>query len=124
MTVNFSVLKGKTLYAVKGLLEGSDEVIFKCTDGSSYRMLHHQDCCETVSIVDVVGDVSDLLGEEILSAEEVSGETPSGYFHSYEPESYTWTFYTLATRLGYVDIRWLGESNGYYSEEVNFEQIN
>lgn len=115
--VNVDVLKGKVL---KEIRNNGDELVFKTADGEIYRMYHEQDCCESVSLEDVVGDLDDLVGSEILIAEEVDGETPVDYKFDYEPESYTWTFYKFATRKGYVDLRWLGSSNGYYSESVSF----
>lgn len=98
----------------------SGKLNFVMEDGTRYYFYHNQDCCESVGIEDIVGDLADLVGEPILLAEESSGETPSDYSFKYEPESYTWTFYKFATRKGYVDVRWLGESNGYYSESVDF----
>lgn len=100
----------------------NDEIKFECNEGT-YVMYHDQDCCESVGIEDVCGDWNDLVGEPILLAEESTGETPSGYEFEYEPESYTWTFYKFATRKGYVDVRWLGESNGCYSERVSLTFI-
>lgn len=115
---NISELKGKTITKIVGLEEESYEVNFKCSDGSCYTMYHEQDCCETVIIEDVCGNVEDLIGAEILMAEDISNEcdleAPEDCY------SYTWTWYKLATRKGYVTIRWFGESNGYYSEEVDF----
>jgi hypothetical protein len=116
---NVDVLKGKTLSKVSGTV-GSGEITFVTADGDTYRMYHEQDCCESVSVEDIVGDLQDLVGSEILVAEEVDGESPSD-FEAYE--SHTWTFYKFATHKGYVDIRWLGSSNGYYSESVSFVKV-
>ena len=94
------------------------EMVFK-NDTELFRFYHYQDCCESVYIESIVGDLSDLEGEPLLIAEEVSGEAPvlDGYHECVE-----WTFYKFATRKGYVDVRWMGESNGYYSTGVNIEQ--
>jgi hypothetical protein len=116
--VEFSELKGKVVTKVEGA-EGNSQLNFYTNDGYKYSMYHEQDCCESVYVESIVGDLEDLVGEEILVAEESSGDTPAD--SKAEPyESYTWTFYKLASRKGYVDIRWLGESNSYYSESVSF----
>jgi hypothetical protein len=96
----------------------SDTISLKCADGI-FTFYHEQDCCENVEIESIVGDLQDLVGEPILLAEESAGSTPSGYEFAYEPESFKWTFYKFATRKGYVDVRWLGTSSGYYSESVS-----
>ena len=118
--VEFSELKSKVVTKVDGS-EGDYELVFYTEDGYRYSMYHEQECCESVSIESIVGDLNDLVGEEILVAEEsTSSENPEGAEVSAEyQESFTWTFYKLASRKGYVDIRWYGESNGYYSESVS-----
>ena len=110
-------LLGKTL--AKITQNGDDELYFTTTDGTTYKMFHYQDCCESVYIEDIIGDLDDLVGSPLLMAEEVteSGET------SHWGDSSTWTFYKFATAKGYVTVRWYGESNGYYSESVDFVEV-
>ena len=106
---------GKTFVQVTGSVDG-DEMLFETADGERFMFAHQQDCCETVRINDIVGDLQDLVGEPLLISEEVKGATEPDEEHY---ESYSYTFYKFATRKGYVDVRWLGESNGYYSEGVD-----
>lgn len=116
-----SVLLGKTLKSVEVV---ADEILFSTNCGEVYKMYHDQDCCESVTIEDICGDLQDLVGESILLAEEVtSNNNPVGISKEWQ-DSFTWTFYKFATRKGYVDIRWYGESNGYYSESVSFRKYN
>lgn len=120
--IEFEDLLGKTLTSVTGDA-GDDEVVFVTDDGTVYKLYHAQDCCESVSINDICGDLQDLVGSPITLAEEaVSDENPNDVVKKYQ-ESFTWTFYKLATIKGYVDIRWYGESNGYYSESVSFGKV-
>jgi hypothetical protein len=110
---------GKTFAVVTG--KRGDEVMrFIAEDGTGFRFFHDSDCCETVSIEDVVGDLSDLVGHPFVEARETSSKD---YPAPKDAESYTWTFYRFATVRGTVTVRWLGTSNGYYSERVNMEAI-
>lgn len=120
--VKFSDLVGKTLISVNNV-DGL-EIIFTANDGSVYKMYHEQDCCENVSIDDVCGNLDDLVGSPILQAEEsVSTENPKDVKIPEYQDSFTWTFYRLATIKGSVVIRWYGGSNGYYSESVDFVKM-
>lgn len=117
--MEFKELVGKTMAAV---VNQDDVVVFTDTEGKTYRLFHREDCCESVRVEDVCGDLADLVGEPLLQADEsTSSEDPEGCKpESQYRESFTWTFYRLATIKGSVVIRWLGESNGYYSESVDF----
>jgi hypothetical protein len=122
--MNFNEMVGKTLTAIE-VSEDKSEIKFATSEGELYKMYHEQDCCESVYVEDIIGDLNDLIGSPLTMAEESSNiEThPEGYTFEWQPESFTWTFYKLATVKGYVTIRWLGESNGYYSESVDFVLI-
>lgn len=117
---NFNDLLGKTLRSADNV--NGEELIFTLDDGTQCKLYHDQNCCENVSIEDINGDLNDLVGVPLLMAEEASsGENPPGVpVPEYQHDSFTWTFYKLATIKGYVTIRWYGESNGYYSESVDF----
>jgi len=136
METGIEKLLGKTLTAVVKN-KANDEIIFTVDDGTEYKMYHRPDCCEQVSIEDINGDLNYLVGSPILVAEENTSNnyTPEqlskrekekeekGDDYWGFTESFTWTFYKLATIKGYVDIRWYGESNGYYSESVDFVEV-
>lgn len=121
--MTFSSLVGKTLKSITGAEVGSDRIIFETNDNMKFKMFHDQDCCESVLVEDICGDIQDLIDSPILIAsEDTSTINPVGVDIKHQ-ESFTWTFYNIATKNGHVTIRWYGESNGYYSESVDFEEM-
>jgi hypothetical protein len=119
---------------------GSDELLFVFDNNDVICFNHVQDCCESVYIESITGDLLDLLNSPLTICRSVSSDKSNlDVFNSFLIEndiksgdlinedadsSETWTFYTFATINGYVDVRWYGTSNGYYSESVSCQSIN
>ncbi len=108
-----SACVGKTVASVTGLEDASENAEFLFTDGYTLQMFHCEDCCESVAITQVDGDADDLIGEPLVMCEVVGSDDAPAPEHA---ESFTWTFVKFGTTKGYVTVRWLGESNGYYGE--------
>jgi hypothetical protein len=119
---SLKVLIGKTMRSVEK--SAADRLVFTADDGREFVFFHSQDCCESVDIHDINGELSDLVGAPITQAdEEISEKVPADVTLDYAPESWTWTFYKFATNRGAVTVRWYGHSNGYYSESVSFAEV-
>lgn len=116
--MDINVLVGMTIRKVD---KTDAEIVFSCHGRRRFKMYHSQDCCESVWIEDICGDLNDLCHSPVITATEQSNrDNPR---EEYE-ESCTWTFYKIDTVKGGVTIRWYGTSNGYYSEGVDFEEID
>ncbi len=116
---DISQMVGLTFHHIEGGEKESDVLLFVgAGDVPSFKFYHEQDCCESVSIEDIVGDLEDLVGVPILEAREDSQEGSGSDY-----ESATWTFYNFRTIKGSVTVRWLGTSNGYYSESVRCQRL-
>ena len=100
--------------------DDDSELTFELSDGGKYVFYHEQDCCETVEITDIVGDLQDLAGSPIVSAFERTYDMGGAMGTS------TWTFHNFVTLNVWVTVRWFGESNGYSSESVSlrYEENN
>jgi len=119
---NFEItLPGETLTKISQV----DAVItFETKSGKTFSMHHDQDCCESVNIHDIAGELDSLLGSPIIEAQEtISSDTPEDVELEWQDESATWTTFYLATKDAAVAIRWHGSSNGYYSESVSFVEV-
>ena len=122
--IEFENLKGKTLTKITGKI-GDEEMVFETNEGEKFALYYEHDWCASCDIVDIVGDLEDLIGHPLLMAEEITNEqdvNPEGVNIPEYQDSFTWTFYKLATIKGSVTLSWYGESNGYYNESVSFRR--
>lgn len=100
-----------------------EEILLTTKSGREIRVYHDQDCCESVYIEGTEGDWKQLIGKVILEVEE-DIECNEDANLVQEHESYTKTTLTFKVDGETVINRWFGCSNGYYSESVDFREIN
>ena len=101
-------MKGQTFTKVY-VTDDKSELVFE-NDEFIFMFYHESDCCEDVQVEDVVGDLNDLVGKPLDIVEVVHHDS------EFNPPD-------VEPVKGWVDVRWLGESNGYYSESVHFKGV-
>lgn len=118
MSDEIKQLKGETIKSILGLEKHSPEVHIYTESGKIFNLYHAQDCCETVELYDFDIEPNELDGALVTDAyletnQDDSSELERGF------DCFTWSFYRIVTNKGTLCMRWLGESNGYYSESVD-----
>lgn len=58
--INFNKLLGKIFSNIE-INHRKDELTFHTKDGEVFELKHQQDCCESVSIENIVGNFQDLI---------------------------------------------------------------
>jgi hypothetical protein len=77
MTNDFFTLKGQIVRKIQALNGDSLSIL---TDKYEYNLYHAQDCCEYVRIVKIIGDIDNILNEEIIFAEEDGGANDPDWY--------------------------------------------
>lgn len=115
MESDLNNIVGSTILAVEGCEVGSTSVTFKTSKGD-LRLYFDKDywgrCNVYVSVEDITGDPADLIDGVVSVAEERSNKK------DWDGKETRWTFYTIRTTKGDLDLRWYGHSNGHYSTSV------
>ncbi len=102
--------------------ESNDEILLTTRSGKTIKIFHQQDCCENVRIEGTDGNWHDIVGKVIIEASKSE-------FDECEPKPSEWAESWTRTELKFrsdaatVISRWIGESNGYYSEGVDIADV-
>ena len=113
--MDIKTLAGEVLTHVD---EGGDQILLTTESGRTIKIYHEQDCCESVSIQDRTGEWHTLIGKVIVEADAKEEQLSDQKY-----ESATLTTLTFSTNEDTVISRWIGESNGYYSESVDLCEL-
>ena len=101
------------------------EVLLVTECGREFKFYHDQDCCESVSVYDTKGELVKLEGKKLVSVEytDMAGIDPDDVVIDCHDDSFTWSSVYFKTSEDTVCVRWLGESNGYYGEDISLREI-
>lgn len=111
-------LQGETLVAIDA--DDEDGILLTTQSGRQIRIYHCHECCESVVIEGTDGQWHTLIGKPILLASHEEGQIGDAPERA---ESWTRTVLTLKVDDATVINRWIGESNGYYSETITIEEL-
>jgi hypothetical protein len=117
--VEFSDLVGEVLDAVD-IDREENQILLTTRSGRKFLVYHEQDCCETVAISGQDGSFDKLIGKPLIEARDFAvdtGESESDY------DSQTTTTLVFRVDDQTVISRWIGDSNGYYSESVDIAEL-
>ena len=117
--VEFSDLVGEVLDSVD-IDRGENQILLTTRSGRRFMVYHEQDCCEKVQIVGQDGNFDNLIGKPLIEARDFAvdtGESESDY------DSQTTTTLVFRVDDQTVISRWIGDSNGYYSESVDIAEL-
>jgi hypothetical protein len=117
--VEFSDLVGEVLDAVD-IDKEENQILLTTRSGRRFMVYHEQDCCESVRMVGQDGSFDKLIGKPIIEARDFAvdtGESESDY------DSQTTTTLVFRVDDQTVISRWIGDSNGYYSESVDIAEL-
>ena len=94
-----------------------DDVLYILTTYRVFALRHVRNCCEAVWLADGADEIENMVGEEIRKIRiDVS---PKGT----DEQSITWTFVNIQTNRDSYNLRWVVESNGYYSETIQLDDL-
>ena len=112
-----SELVGEVIATVQGGNKEDDFCILTTVSGKAIKIYHDQHCCEEVQIEDEESD--DIVGGVVHFAAFVDGISGGKSKNWQDGYTCTWSFLKIETSKGSIWQRWLGESNGHYSETVD-----
>lgn len=90
---------------------------FKTDENKIFYFHHDRDCCETIKFVRWRGNKKSILNIPLTSCTLSHDEPPEDCDRLYS-DSHTWTVFRFEAGENWCETCFLGESNGYYGEDV------